>query len=171
MKQFITIFMLLLGLAVGAQDNAKVWCGNVNAEFSAGIAGHAKEHSYCSAGIAASYGVLLNDKYYIGLGVKPNYIFSDGGYEGFFLPIYAEFQYRFFENGNFGIFGLARAGYSPVDYRGAYVHLGCGVNYKRWQFGIGTTYQYGTFEEIWFDKVMHFNENLVFQTISVGYRF
>jgi hypothetical protein len=171
MKRIITIVMLLGALVAGAQESAKMWCGDANVELSAGVVGEASDHKYCAVGVAGSYGLLLKEKFYVGLGLKPSYIFSSGDHEGFFMPIYGEFRYHFFEHGKFGIFGIARGGYSPVERRGAYAHLGCGVNYKRWQFGIGTSYQYAKFQEDWFNEIVDLDYNLVFSTISVGYRF
>ena len=77
-----------------AQEFIKEWQGYANVEFSRGIAGYARKSGYLSAGVAASYGMLINDHYYIALGIKPNYIFSDGDFDGFFLPTYAEFKYK-----------------------------------------------------------------------------
>ena len=171
MKRIIIILLLLWGLGAVAQDGVKTWCGNVEAEFSAGIKGDASDYEYMSAGVAASYGVLLKEKYFVGLGIMPNYIFSDGDHEGFFMPVYGEFRYKFYENEKLGIRGVARAGYSPVDKRGAYAHLGCRINFKRWQLGEGFTYQHATFDEDWFGHIEHLKYNLVFATISVGYRF
>ena len=171
MRRIITILLLLWSLSAVAQDDAKVWCGNVEAELSAGFTGDAKDFEYVSAGAAASYGMLFNQKCYVGLGAAPNYIFSDDDHEGFFMPVYGEFRYTFYENEKLGIRGVARAGYSPVDKRGAYAHLGCRINFKRWQLGEGFTFQHATFDEDWFGHIEHLQYNLMFATISVGYRF
>ena len=78
---------------------------------------------------------------------------------------------NFYENEKLGIRGVARGGYSPVDKRGAYAHLGCRIKFKRWQLGEGFTFQHATFDEDWFCHIENLKYNLVFATISVGYRF
>ncbi|MBR1725607.1 MAG: hypothetical protein IJ724_02995 [Muribaculaceae bacterium] len=173
MKYLTTLtFVLLFAVSGMAQEFIKEWQGYANVEFSRGIAGYARKSGYLSAGVAASYGMLINDHYYIGLGIKPNYIFSDGDFDGFFLPTYAEFKYKSSVNEKlFGYYGIARLGYSVVDQRGVYAHIGGGLNYKRWEFGIGISYQYTKFKEKLFDEPWYLNYNMVFGTISVGYRF
>lgn len=173
MKQFTVLILISFITFSGiAQEPIKEWQGYANAEISRGIAGYASNYGYMSAGVAASYGMLLNNRYYIGLGAKPNYIFSDGDFNGFFLPIYAEFKYKSSVNEKlFGGYGVARVGYSAVDQRGVYAHIGGGLNYKRWEFGLGISYQYTKFKEKHYDDAWYNDYNLVFGTISAGYRF
>ncbi len=168
----ILIMFAIIILSSIAQEPGTEWQGSTNVEFSWGVAGYANDYGYMSAGVAASYGMLLTHHYYLGLGVKPNYIFSDGDFNGFFLPIYAEFKFKSSVNEKFlGGFGVARIGYSVVDQRGVYAHIGGGLNYKKWDFGLGISYQYTKFKEVAFNDVWYNNYNLVFGTISVGYTF
>lgn len=173
MKQLTTIILsALISIYAVAQETKKDWQGSANVEFSQGIAGYASDLGYMSAGLAASYGILLNDHYFIGLGLKPNYIFSDGDFDGFFLPAYAEFKYKSSLNEkSFGGFGVARVGYSVVDQRGVYAHIGGGLSYKKWEFGLSISYQFTKFKEDFFDEYWYNDYNLVFATIGVGYRF
>lgn len=168
----VFIFSILLSFTCFSQGIKKEWNGYANIEFSRGITGYANDFNYMSAGVSASYGMIINEHYFLGLGIKPNYIFSDGDFEGFFLPVYGEFKYESSMNDkHFGGFGVARIGYSIVDQRGIYAHIGGGLNYKKWEFGLGITYQYTKFKEDFFDEVWYNNYNLVFGTISVGYNF
>ena len=172
MKKLFFILMLFTVFYSVAQDNNKKWSGIINAEFSFGIIGDAKDYDYISAGIAVSYGLLFNKHYFAGIGTKPNYIFSDGDFDGFFLPIYGEFKYQSSINKKqLGGFGIARLGYSPIDQRGIYAHIGGGLIYKKWEFGLGISYQNTTFKEEFFDEYWYNDYNLVFKTITVGYKF
>lgn len=172
-KLLIALFLQAFFLTSFAQIIRKEWYNSVNVEFSTGITGYASDYGYKSAGIAASYGLLLNEHYFVGLGIKPNYIFSDGDYDGFFLPIYGEFKYESLLNErNLGGFGVARVGYSVIDKRGVYAHAGGGLKYKKWEFGLGVSYQHATFkEQSVLGDTYDTNYNLVFGTISVGYHF
>ena len=169
-RLFIAALLFVLVQLCAAGQITKKWCGSANVEFSGGLRGDAREYGYMSAGIAASYGVLLNQHYYVGLGVKPNYIFSDGDYDGFFLPVYGEFKYKSIPNvKQFGGYGVARVGYAPRN--GLYSHLGFGIDYKKWEFGLGISFQHAQFEACFFDDVWIDTYNLLFGTISVGYKF
>lgn len=112
--------MLAGAVTMQAQETGLRWCGSAKAELSAGVVGYAREFSYFSTGVAASYGAVFADRFFASLGVKPNYIFSDGDFNGFFLPVYGEFRYQPpLKVNQFGGYAVARAGYSPVDQRGA----------------------------------------------------
>jgi hypothetical protein len=173
-RRIITKSLLLLvsQLCVNAQITTKQWTGSVDAEFSFGLVGYARDDSYKSVGVAASYGLLLNDHYIVGLGTKPNYVFSDGDYDGYFQPVYAEFKYQSIPNTNqFYYFGVARLGYSPISQKGMYAHIGVGFDYKKWNFGYGISYQFTRFKEDYSNEIYYNTYNMVFGTLSVGYRF
>lgn len=161
--------MVMVALA-GLAQHSWQWRGAANFELSRGLAGEAKQQGYWMVGVAGSYGMLIDDHYFAGLGVKPNYIWGD--YDGFFMPVYGEFKYDSDINAKqFGYYGLARLGYSPVDVRGPYAHLGGGLIYKRWEFGLGVSYQLGFFKEEYMGYDYSSDCHLVFMTLSVGYRF
>ena len=174
MRRTIVILLLILSQCyVNAQITTKRWCGSVNAEYSFGLVGYAHDYGYKSVGVAASYGLLLNDNYFVGVGIKPNYVFSDDDFDGYFQPVYGEFKYESLPNINqFFYSGVARLGFSPIKQTGLYAHLGGGMNYKKWDFGVGVSYQYTKFKENTFDGDRYEIEyNMVFATISVGYSF
>ncbi len=172
MKRKVCILICWVVALVGVAQNSWQWQGSANFELSRGIAGDAKDYGYWSVGVAGNYGVLINNHYFAGLGIKPNYIFSRDDYDGFFLPVYGEFKYVTDINAKqFGYYGLARLGYSPVDVRGPYAHLGGGLIYKRWEFGLGVSYQGGFFKEEYMGYDNSADCHLVFMTLSVGYRF
>lgn len=171
-KNYILWFLISFIPVLNFAQESKKWEGATNAEISNGFAGYARDYGYWSMGVAASYGITLNNHYFIGLGIKPNYIFSDGDFDGFFLPIYGEFKYRSIPNKkSFGGYCVARAGYSPISRKGAYIHMGGGIDYKKWEYGIGVTYQFCTFHEHSFNEITNHDYNLIFGTVSVGYNF
>lgn len=168
----ILCLILSAHIGVNAQIESKEWCGTIDVEYSFGLAGYASDYGYMSAGVAASYGLLINEHYYAGVGIKPNYIFANDDFDGFFLPIYGEFKYKSLINDRqFGGFGLARVGYSPLDKRGIYAHIGGGLSYKKWDFGLGVSYQFAQFKEEYDDSVSYLDYNMVFATLSIGYNF
>lgn len=168
----ILSLIILAHICVNAQIESKDWCGNIDVEYSFGLAGYASDYGYMSAGVAASYGLQINGHYYAGVGIKPNYIFARDDFDGFFLPIYGEFKYKSSINDRqFGGFGLARVGYSPLDKRGIYAHIGGGLSYKKWDFGLGVSYQFAQFKEKYDDSVSYLDYNMVFATLSIGYNF
>lgn len=170
MIRCIFVLFFVFGTLASFGQTSKSWQGTASFEMSFGIAGYAREDGYMSVGVAATYGMLINEHYFAGLGVKPNYIFGD--FDGFFMPVYGEFKYQSNINAKeFGYYGMARVGYSPVDQRGVYSHLGGGFIYRRWEFGAGVTYQYTQFKEMFFKGYEYLDYNLVFGTISVGFRF
>ena len=173
MKRIICLIMFIaLCQIVVNGEVRKNWCGGINAEISFAITGAAGEFDYKSIGVAGGYGLLLNDHYFVGLGVKPNYIFSDDDFNGFFLPIYGEFKYKSSLTDKYlGGYGVVRAGYSPTGQGGAYAHIGGGLLYKKWEFGLGISYQNATFKETWDKDVWYCDYNIVFATLSVGYYF
>ena len=99
MKRLIQILVFMFALCiidhpVANGQNTNRYQGSINAEFSVGLAGYAKDYSYKSIGLAAGYGKMMNNSSYLGIGLKPNYTFSDGDFDGFFLPIYGEYKYQ-----------------------------------------------------------------------------
>ena len=116
----------------------------------------------------------LNDEAtYITLGIKPNYIFSNGDFDGFFMPIYAEYRYQPISEAGVRGFGNARIGYSPVSKKGMYAHIGGGIIiYQKWELSFGASYQFTRFTESSYNNESYkFDYNLVFVTLSAGYHF
>ena len=166
------MFALLLGCLKADGQNNNEYQGSINAEFSVGLTGYAKDYSYKSIGIAAGYGKMINNSSYVGLGIKPNYIFSDGDFDGFFMPIYGEYKYQPISDAGVRGFGNVRIGYSPISKKGMYAHIGGGIIiYQKWEVGFGASYQFAKFSETWSDSTNKIDYNLVFATLSIGYRF
>ena len=169
---FFTLALFLIGLPEANGQNSNEYQGSINAEFSIGLAGYAKDYSYKSIGIAAGYGKMINTSSFVGLGIKPNYIFSDGDFDGFFMPIYGEYKYQPISDAGVRGFGNARIGYSPISKKGMYAHIGGGIIiYQKWEVGFGASYQFTKFTETWLDESHKLDYNLVFATLSVGYHF
>ena len=112
---FITLALFLIGFSEANGQNRDGYQGSINAEFSIGLTGDAKDFSYKSIGLAAGYGKTINNSSYIGIGVKPNYTFSDDDHEGFFMPIYGEYKYQPLSDAGIRGFGNVRIGYSPFS--------------------------------------------------------
>ena len=168
----LTFALFLIGLPKANGQNRNGYQGSINAEFSIGLTGYAKDYSYKSIGLAAGYGKIINNSSYIGIGIKPNYTFSDGDFNGFFMPIYGEYKYQPISEAGVRGFGNGRIGYSPISKKGMYAHLGGGIIiYQKWELGIGATYQFTKFTETYFEESHKIDYNLVFATISVGYHF
>ena len=166
------MFALLLGCLKADGQNNNEYQGSINAEFSVGLTGYANDYSYKSIGIAAGYGKMINNSSYVGLGIKPNYIFSDGDFDGFFMPIYGEYKYQPISDAGVRGFGNVRIGYSPISKKGMYAHIGGGIIiYQKWEVGFGASYQFAKFSETWSDSTNKIDYNLVFATLSIGYRF
>ena len=169
---FFVFALLFIGSLKANGQDRNDYHGSVNAEFLVGVTGYAKDYSYKSVGIAAGYGKMMNNSSYIGMGIKPNYIFSDGDFDGFFMPVYGEYKFQPISEAGVRGFGDARIGYSPVSKKGMYAHLGAGIIiYQKWELGFGVSYQFAKFTETWADETYHTDYNLVFSTLSVGYRF
>ena len=177
MNRIFSTLVFIIGLFVfgcpfALGQDTKVYQGSINVEFSVGLTGYAKDDAYKSAGLAAGYGKMIDNSSYIGLGIKPNYIFSDGDFDGFFMPIYGEYKFQPINDAGVRGFGNARIGYSPIAKKGMYAHIGGGIIiYQKWEVGVGASYQFAKFTETWSDKKETFDYNLVFATLSVGYRF
>ena len=177
MKRFIRILVFMFALCVidhptANGQNTNDYQGSINAEFSVGLTGYAKDFSYKSIGLAAGYGKMINNSSYVGLGLKPNYLFSDDDFDGFFLPVYGEYKYQPISEAGVRGFGNARLGYSPISKKGMYAHLGGGIIiYQKWELGFGVSYQYAKFTETWYNEINKTDYNLVFASLSVGYRF
>lgn len=166
------MFALLLGCLKADGQNNNEYQGSINAEFSVGLTGYASDYKYKSIGIATGYGKIINNSSYIGIGIKPNYIFSDGDFDGFFMPIYGEYKYQPISDAGVRGFGNVRIGYSPISKKGMYAHIGGGIIiYQKWEVGFGASYQFAKFSETWLDKPNKLDYNLVFATLSVGYHF
>lgn len=166
----LALFFMSFPKANGQNNNE--YQGSINAEFSIGLAGYAKDYSYKSIGLAAGYGKMLNNSSFVGLGIKPNYIFSDEDFDGFFMPIYGEYKYQPISEAGVLGFGDARIGYSPISKKGMYAHIGGGIIiYQKWELSLGVSYQFTKFTETWADESHRTNYNLVFATLSVGYHF
>ena len=149
----ISLILLLSRLPVSSQISTQRWSGSVNAEYSFGITG-------------------LNENYFVGIGTKPNYIFSANDFDGYFQPVYAEFKYQSNPNINkLFYYGVSRFGYSPISQKGIYAHLGVGLNYKKWDFGCGISYQSTKFKEDFYDEISYLKYNMVFANFSLGYIF
>lgn len=160
------------GCLITQGQNINNYQGSINAEFSIGLAGDAKDYEYKSIGVAASYGKMINNSSFIGIGVKPNYTFSDGDFDGFFMPIYGEYRYQPISEAGVRGFGKARIGYSPFSKRGMYAYIGGGIIiYQKWELGFGVSYQFTRFEETWSKVTYKFDYHLVYSTLSAGYRF
>ena len=43
--------------------------------------------------------------------------------------------------------------------------------YKKWDFGLGVSYQFAQFKEKYDDSVSYLDYNMVFATLSIGYNF
>lgn len=166
------IALYIFGCLIAHSQNINSYQGSINAEFSIGLTGYAKDYGYKSIGVAASYGKMINHSSFIGIGVKPNYTFSDGDFDGFFMPIYGEYKYQPISDAGVRGFGKARIGYSPFSKRGMYAHIGGGIIiYQKWELGFGANYQFARFEETWFEETYKTDYHLVYVTLSVGYRF
>lgn len=166
------MFALLIGNLKANGQNRNDYQGSINAEFSVGLAGYAKDDKYKAIGLAAGYGKMINNSSYIGIGIKPNYTFSDGDFDGFFMPIYGEYKYQPISDGGVRGFGNVRIGYSPISKKGMYAHLGGGIIiYQKWEVGFGASYQFTKFTETWLDESHKLDYHLVFATLSVGYHF
>lgn len=169
---FFTLALFLIGSPKAKGQSINDYLGSINAEFSVGLAGYAKDFSYKSIGIAAGYGKMINNSSYAGLGIKPNYTFSDGDFNGFFMPIYGEFKYQPISEAGVRGFADARLGYSPVSKMGMYAHIGGGIIiYQKWELSFGASYQFTKFTETYFNESHKTDYNLVFATLSVGYSF
>ena len=169
---FFTLTLFLIGFSKANGQDRNEYQGSINAEFSVGLTGYAKDYSYKSIGIAAGYGKMINNSSFIGFGIKPNYIFSDGDFDGFFMPIYAEYKYQPISEAGVRGFGNARIGYSPVSKKGMYGHIGGGIIiYQKWELSFGASYQFTKFTETTFNEPQKTDYNLVFATLSVGYHF
>ena len=169
---FFTLALLLIGSPNAKGQNKNGYQGSVNAEFSVGLTGYASDYKYKSIGIAAGYGKMINNSSYIGIGIKPNYTFSDDDFDGFFMPIYGEYKYQPISDAGTRGFGNARIGYSPVSQKGMYAHIGGGIIiYQKWELGIGVSYQFTKFTETYLNQPQKIDYNLVFATLSVGYLF
>ncbi|MBQ6079551.1 MAG: hypothetical protein IJK93_04640 [Muribaculaceae bacterium] len=169
------LFTLALFLIVSAKAKGQTtndYQGSINAEFSVGLTGYAKDYSYKSIGFAAGYGKTINNSSYIGIGLKPNYIFSDGDFDGFFMPIYGEYKYQPISEAGVRGFCDARIGYSPISKMGLYAHIGGGIIiYQKWEVSIGASYQFTKFSDSYYGEPQKYDYNLVFATLSVGYKF
>ena len=169
---FITLTLFLIGFSEANGQNRDGYQGSINAEFSIGLTGYAKDFSYKSIGLAAGYGKMINNSSYVGFGIKPNYIFSDGDFDGFFMPIYGEYKYQPINDASVRGFGNARIGYSPIAKKGMYAHIGGGfIIYQKWELSFGASYQFTKFTETTFNEPHKIDYNLVFATLSVGYHF
>ena len=170
---FLTLALFLIGFPKANGQNRNGYQGSINAEFSIGLAGYAKDYSYKSIGLAAGYGKMINNSSLVGLGIKPNYIFSNGDFDGFFMPIYAEYRYQPISETGVRGFGNARIGYSPVSKKGMYAHIGGGIIiYQKWELSFGASYQFTRFTESSYNNESYkFDYNLVFATLSAGYHF
>ena len=167
-----TCALFFIGSQKAKGQSINDYQGSVNVEFSVGLTGYAKDYSYKSIGLATGYGKKISNSSYIGIGVKPNYIFSAGDFDGFFLPVYGEYKYHPISEAGVSGFGNARLGYSPISKMGMYAHLGGGIIiYQKWELGFGVSYQYAKFTETRYDEIDKLDYNLVFATLSVGYRF
>lgn len=168
---FIFAFSVI-GCPITLGQNSNEYKGSINAEFSVGLAGYASDYKYKSIGIATGYGKMINNTSYIGIGIKPNYTFSDDDFDGFFMPIYGEYKYQPISDAGVRGFGNARIGYSPISKKGMYAHIGGGIIiYQKWEVGFGASYQFTKFTETWSDRPHKLDYNLVFATLSVGYHF
>jgi len=166
------IALYIFGSLITHAQNTNDYQGSINAEFSIGLTGYAKDYEYKSIGVAASYGKMINNSSFIGIGIKPNYAFSDGDFDGFFMPIYGEYKYQPIREAGVCGFGKARIGYSPFQKMGMYAHIGGGIIiYQKWELGIGASYQFARFKETGFAKTYKYNYHLIYTTLSVGYRF
>lgn len=164
--------LLLIGNLKANGQNRNDYQGSINAEFSVGLAGYAKDDEYKAIGLAAGYGKMINYSSYIGIGIKPNYTFSDGDFDGFFMPIYGEYKYQPISDAGVRGFGNVRIGYSPISKKGMYAHLGGGIIiYQKWEVGFAASYQFTKFTETWLDESHKLDYHLVFATLSVGYHF
>lgn len=115
---------------------------------------------------------MVSNSSYIGIGVKPNYTFSNDDFEGFFMPIYGEFMYQPLSDAGVRGFGNVRLGYSPFSKKGLYAHIGGGIIiYQKWKLGIGASYQFSSFHETWFKETYKLDYHFVYTTLSVGYKF
>lgn len=124
-KLLVFAFVLYLIDSPSANgQEASSFQGYFNAELSVGQIGDAKNFEYKSIGLATGYGKMINNSSYFGLGVKPNYISSDGDFEGFFMPIYGEYKYQPIIEAKIRGFGGIRVGYSPFSKKGAYARIG-----------------------------------------------
>ena len=169
---FFTLALFLIGSSKANGQDRNEYQGSINAEFSVGLTGYAKDYSYKSIGIAAGYGKMINNSSFFGFGIKPNYIFSDGDFDGFFMPIYAEYKYQPISDAGVRGFGNARIGYSPISNKGMYTHIGGGIIiYQKWELSFGASYQFTKFTETYFNEPQKTDYNLVFATLSVGYHF
>ena len=170
---FFTLVLFFIGYSVANSQNRNDYQGYINAEFSVGLTGYASDYKYKSIGLAAGYGKIINNSSYIGIGIKPNYTFSDGDFDGFFMPIYGEYRFQPISDAGVRGFGNARIGYSPISQKGMYAHLGGGIIiYQKWELSFGASYQFTRFTEMTsFNEPQKLDYNLVFATLSVGYRF
>lgn len=169
---FFTLALFLIGSSKANGQDRNNYQGSINAEFSIGLTGYAKDYSYKSIGIAAGYGKMINNSSFVGFGIKPNYIFSDGDFDGFFMPIYTEYKYQPISEAGVRGFGNVRIGYSPVSKKGMYAHVGGGIIIcQKWELSLGASYQFTKFTETTFNEPQKFDYNLVFATLSVGYHF
>jgi hypothetical protein len=167
-----TFVLFLIGFPKANGQNRNGYQGSINAEFSIGLTGDAKDYSYKSIGLAAGYGKMINNSSYIGLGAKPNYTFSDDDHDGFFMPIYGEYKYQPLSDAGVRGFGNVRIGYSPFSKKGVYAHLGGGIIiYQKWELGVGASYQFASFHETWFKETYKLDYHFVYTTLSVGYKF
>ncbi len=168
----VFIALYLLGCLITQGQNTSSYQGSINAEFSIGLTGYAKDYKYKSIGVAASYGKLINNSSFVGIGIKPDYTFSDGDFDVFFLPIYGEYKYQPISEAGVCGFGKARIGYSPFSKKGMYAHIGGGIIiYQKWELGAAASYQFARFEETLFEEPDKYDYHLVYATLSVGYRF
>ena len=143
-----TFVLFLIGFPEANGQNRNGYQGSINAEFSVGLTGYAKDYSYKSIGLAAGYSKMINNSSAVGFGIKPNYIFSDGDFDGFFMPIYAEYRYQPISDAGVRGFGNVRIGYSPVSKKGMYAHIGGGIIiYQKWELGVGASYQFTKFTD------------------------
>ena len=169
---FFTLTLFLIGFSKANGQDRNEYQGSINAEFSVGLTGYAKDFSYKSIGLAAGYGKMINYSSFVGFGIKPNYIFSDGDFDGLFVPIFAEYKYQPISEAGVRGFGNARIGYSPVSKKGMYAHIGGGIIiYQKWELSFGASYQFTKFTDTAFNEPQKLDYNLVFATLSVGYHF
>ena len=169
---YFTLTLFLIGFLEANGQDRNNYQGSINAEFSVGLTGYAKDYSYKSIGLAAGYGKMINNSSFVGFGIKPNYIFSDDDFDGFFMSIYTEYKYQPISETGVRGFGNFRIGYSPVSKKGMYAHIGGGIIiYQKWELSFGASYQFTKFTETTFNEPQKLDYNLVFATLSVGYHF
>ena len=166
----LALFLIASPKAKGQTRND--YLGFINAEFSVGLTGYAKDYSYKSFGFAAGYGKMINNSSFIGIGIKPNYTFSDDDFDGYFMPIYGEYKYQPISDAGVRGLGILRIGYSPVSQKGMYAHIGGSIIiYQKWELSFGASYQFTKFTENYFNESQKIDYNLVFATLSIGYHF